>query len=84
MTFQHTFPEKGKFIGIVTLQNEHGQTYVSQFPFAVGQPFGKSIGIYGMMVGALAAAVYGLWRYGSQKPKPAAVNQSMIVALPRL
>ena len=73
LTFQHTFPEKGKFIGIVTLQNEHGQTYVAQFPFAVGQPLGRSIVIYGTMAGALAAAVYGLWRYGSQKPKQAAI-----------
>ena len=73
LTFQHTFPEKGKFIGIVTLQNDHGQRYVAQFPFAVGQPLGKSIVIYGTMAGALAAAVYGLWRYGSQKPKQAAI-----------
>ena len=42
LTFQHTFPEKGKFIGIVTLQNEHGQTYVSQFPFAVGNHLAKA------------------------------------------
>jgi hypothetical protein len=38
LTFEHTFPETGKFIGILTVQNEHGQTYVSQFPFSVGQP----------------------------------------------
>jgi hypothetical protein len=73
LTFQHTFPENGKFIGIVTVRNEHGQEFVSQFPFAVGGPTGKSLAFYGILGVALIAATYGLWRYGSQKPKPAAV-----------
>jgi len=37
LTFEHTFPATGKFIGIVTVQNEHGQFFVSRFPFTVGQ-----------------------------------------------
>lgn len=73
LTFSHTFPENGKFIGIVTVENEHGQKFVSQFPFAVGQPLGKTIALYGMGALALIGAVYGLWRYGSQKPNPASV-----------
>ncbi|MFZ0496015.1 MAG: hypothetical protein WBD78_13175, partial [Methylocella sp.] len=67
LTFSHTFPETGKFIGIVTVKNEHGQTYVSQFPFSVGQAFGKSIGIYASMVVALLAAVYLIWHLGAKK-----------------
>jgi hypothetical protein len=70
LTFEHTFPETGKFIGIVTVKNDHGQTYVSQFPFSVGKGFGNSIGIYGVMVVALAAAVYLIWRLGAQKLIP--------------
>jgi hypothetical protein len=73
LTFQHTFPENGKFIGVVTVRNEHGQEFVSQFPFAVGEPIGKSLALYGMLGVALIAATYGLWRYGSQRPKPAAI-----------
>jgi len=73
LTFEHTFPENGKFIGIVTVENEHGQKYVSQFPFAVGQSLGKSIGLYIALVAVLAAGVYGIWRYGSRPAKPAAV-----------
>ena len=72
LTFEHTFPENGKFIGIVTVPNDQGQTYVSQFPFSVGQQFSKSIGIYAVMVAALIAAVYGLCRYG-RKLTPAAI-----------
>jgi len=73
LTFQHTFPENGKFIGVVTVRNEHGQEFVSQFPFAVGEPIGKSLALYGLFAVAGIGAVYGLWRYGSQKTKPAAI-----------
>ena len=68
LTFEHTFPETGKFIGIVTVKNEHGQTYVSQFPFSVGKGFGSSsIGIYATMVVALVAAVYLIWHLGGKQ-----------------
>ena len=63
LTFEHTFPEYGKFIGIVTVKNVHGQTYVSQFPFSVGQSVGKSVLLYGLMVLAAVGGVFGLWHY---------------------
>lgn len=75
LTFQHDFPERGKFIGIVTVKNEHGQTFVSQFPFAVGQPVGRNLVIYGGLLGVLVASVYVLWHYGS-KQKSAASKRS--------
>jgi hypothetical protein len=71
LTFEHTFPENGKFIGIVTVENQHGQKYVSQFPFAVGVPLGKSLALYGMMIAALLGVVYGLWNYGRKPRSPA-------------
>ena len=74
LTFEHTFPETGKFIGIVTVKNAHGQTYVSQFPFSVGQTLGKSMGIYASMVAVLLAAVYMLWHLG-RKQKPVLPNK---------
>ena len=67
LTFEHTFPETGKFIGIVTVKNARGQTYVSQFPFSVGVGFGKSIGIYAAMVVALGAGVFLIWHLGRKK-----------------
>ncbi|MGH6800284.1 MAG: hypothetical protein ACRECZ_02525, partial [Methylocella sp.] len=67
LNFEHTFPETGKFIGIVTVKNAHGQTYVSQFPFSVGGGFGKSIGIYASMGVVLVAAVYLLWHLGKKQ-----------------
>ena len=35
VTFEHTFPEEGNFIGLVTV-NDNGTEHVSRFPFAVG------------------------------------------------
>ncbi|HTV34171.1 MAG TPA: hypothetical protein VME69_13925 [Methylocella sp.] len=67
LTFDHTFPETGKFIGIVTVENDHGQKYVSQFPFSVGQPLGKSVGLYIALVIALGIGVFAIWRFGGKK-----------------
>jgi hypothetical protein len=75
LTFEHTFPETGKFIGIVTVKNEHGQTYVSQFPFAVGKPLGSILVLYGLGLAGAVAAVYGLWKYGGRK-KPAVLPKT--------
>ena len=71
LNFEHNFAENAKFIGIVTVKNGHGQTYVSQFPFSVGQPFRNSMGMYGLMGGILVVALLGYWQYG-RKQKPVA------------
>jgi hypothetical protein len=67
LTFEHNFPELGKFIGIVTVKNDHGQTYVSQFPFSVGTPFTKSLAIWVILAAAVLAGVFGLWRFSLKK-----------------
>lgn len=36
ITIEHTFPEKGKFVGLVTVTGG-AQEYVSRFPFSVGE-----------------------------------------------
>ena len=70
LTFEHTFPENGKFIGIVTVENDHGQRFVSQFPFSVGQQLGKSLAFYGLILAGLVAGVLGIWYYGGKQQKP--------------
>ena len=69
LTFDHTFPENGKFIGIVTVENDHGQKFVSQFPFSVGQQVGKSLVLYGLILAGLGAGVFGIWYYGGKQKK---------------
>jgi hypothetical protein len=53
LTFQHDF-EKGNFIGLVTATNDHGQVFVSRFPFAVGATGGNLIWAY--VIGGVALA----------------------------
>jgi hypothetical protein len=72
LSFEHTFPENGKFIGIVTVENDHGQKFVSQFPFAVGQQVGKNLVLYGMILAGLIAGVWAFWHFGGKQKKPAA------------
>ncbi|WGJ15484.1 hypothetical protein QEV83_04195 [Methylocapsa sp. D3K7] len=71
LTFEHTFPENGKFIGIVTVENDHGQKFVSQFPFSVGQQVGKSLVLYGLILVGLGGGVFGIWYYGGKQQKSA-------------
>lgn len=58
VTFEHTFPEPGKFVGLVTVRSDK-EEYVSRFPFAVGTG-GKSNLPYiiGVIVLAVAAAFF--------------------------
>jgi hypothetical protein len=67
LTFEHSFPEMGKFIGIVTVKNDHGQTYVSQFPFTVGTPIAKTLAIWGVLGAVVLAAGFGLWRFNLKR-----------------
>ncbi len=36
MTFEHNFKSAGRYVGIVTVQDEDGNQWVSRFPFTVG------------------------------------------------
>ncbi len=67
LTFEHDFPETGKFIGIVTVKNDHGQTYVSQFPFTVGTPVGKNFVIWGIVGAVVFAAGFAFWRFNLKR-----------------
>lgn len=59
---EHTFPEKGKFVGLVTVTGG-AQDYVSRFPFSVGEgrPTPKTA-IIALVVLVLAVAVFFLMR----------------------
>lgn len=62
ITVEHTFPEKGKFVGLVTVTGG-AQDYVSRFPFSVGdgRPTPKAA-IIAPVVLVLAVAVFFLMR----------------------
>jgi hypothetical protein len=61
VTFEHYFPERGKFVGLVTVRGEQSdEVYVSRFPFEVGTG-GKSNLPY--ILGALLLAAGGAFFY---------------------
>ncbi|MBK7491331.1 MAG: hypothetical protein IPI17_04420 [Nitrosomonas sp.] len=70
ITVDHTFPEKGKFVGLVTVTGG-AQDYVSRFPFSVGEgrPTPK-VAIIAPVVLVLAVAAFFFLR----KRKPANQN----------
>jgi len=62
ITVEHTFPEKGKFVGLVTVTGG-AQEYVSRFPFSVGE--GRStpkVAIIAPVVLIIAAAAFLIMR----------------------
>ena len=52
ITFEHSFSQPGKFVGLVTI-NDAGKQVVSKFPFAVGEP--KKTSPY--LIGGIAAVI---------------------------
>ncbi len=60
INFEHDFPEAGYFVGIVTVTGEHGERWVSRFPFSVGMSFMRTLPVYILLsIGVFAAfAIY--------------------------
>ncbi|MGD9545121.1 MAG: hypothetical protein AB7F41_11400 [Methylocystis sp.] len=60
INFEHTFNEPGYFVGIVTVTGDHGERWVSRFPFSVGKSFMRDLPVYLTLgLGTLAAfAIY--------------------------
>lgn len=46
INFEHDFPEAGYFVGIVTVLGDHGERWVSRFPFSVGKTFMRTLPVY--------------------------------------
>jgi len=63
--FEHTFTSAGKYFGIVTVKNDHGQIYVSQFPFSVGQTYKRTILAYGLFAAPVVIGFFFyFWKFG--------------------
>ncbi|WP_244594727.1 hypothetical protein [Methylosinus sporium] len=55
INFEHYFPDAGYFVGIVTVTGEHGERWVSRFPFSVGMSFMRTLPLYLLMgIGVVA------------------------------
>jgi hypothetical protein len=70
VNFQHFFAKAGKYIGIVTVRNSHGQFYVAQFPFSVGQGYLKILPYYIVLVAMVLGGLVVYSKYGRQVNVP--------------
>jgi hypothetical protein len=58
VNFEHNFKDGGYFVGIVTVLGDHGERWVSRFPFSVDRTFMRDLPVYLMMaLGVIAAFV---------------------------
>ena len=71
INFEHNFTEAGFFVGIVTVTGDHGERWVSRFPFSVGMSFVRSLPVYILFaLGVLVASVIYLRRRKTTPPPP--------------
>jgi len=73
VNFEHDFKNAGYYVGIVTVTGEHGERWVSRFPFSVGLSFWRALPAYLLLaIGTLAVfAIY--WRH---RPIPKAPQKA--------
>jgi hypothetical protein len=57
INFEHYFAEPGYFVGIVTVLGDHGEKWVSRFPFSVGKTFMRTLPVY-ILLGLGVVAVF--------------------------
>jgi len=71
LNFEYNFANKGNFIGLVKAVSDDGsKTYVSRFPFSVGETAGRDVIIYAFF-SILGLVGFGLWyrhSLGTKKP----------------
>ena len=77
LTFEHTFPENGKFIGIVTVQKRTWPDLCLTIPLFGGSTgWQKHSGFTDLLAAVGLGAVYGLWHYGGKQKKKPVVPKS--------
>ena len=70
INFSHTFADPGYFVGIVTVTGDHGERWVSRFPFSVGKSFMRDLPYYALMILATIAAFLIWWAHRRIAPAP--------------
>jgi hypothetical protein len=71
INFEHTFNEGGYFVGVVTVTGDHGERWVSRFPFSVDRSFMRDLPAYLTLgLGVIAAfVIYLVHRRRSPPPQ---------------
>lgn len=76
INFEHVFNDPGYFVGIVTVTGDHGERWVSRFPFSVGKSFLRTLPYYILMASAVIAVFFIYLRHrpslkSEPRPSPA-------------
>lgn len=58
INFEHNFLEAGYFVGIVTAIGDHGERWVSRFPFSVGESFMRTLPVYLLLTIGVVSAFF--------------------------
>lgn len=61
LSLEHVFPERGDFVGIVTIEGLHGEHWESRFPFSVGRLYSRRTPYYLMAAAAALGLLVLLW-----------------------
>ncbi len=70
VNFEHNFKEGGYFVGIVTVTGDHGEQWVSRFPFSVDRSFMRDLPVY-LTLALGVIAVFGIYLvHRNRKPPP--------------
>ena len=73
INFEHNFPEAGYFVGIVTAIGDHGEQWVSRFPFSVGKSFMRALPAY-LLLGIGVISAFFIYLYHRKLTPPAPVK----------
>lgn len=73
VNFEHDFKEGGYFVGIVTVLGDHGERWVSRFPFSVDRTFMRDLPAYTLMALAVIAAFVIYLIHRRRNPPPTLV-----------
>ncbi len=69
VNFEHNFKEGGYFVGIVTVSGEHGERWVSRFPFSVDRTFMRDLPVY-LTLGIGVIAAFFIYLIHRNRPPP--------------
>ncbi|KAF2992520.1 hypothetical protein OGR47_05680 [Methylocystis sp. MJC1] len=84
VNFEHTFKEGGYFVGIVTVTGDHGEQWMSRFPFSVDRSFMRDLPVYLTLgLGVVAAFLIYLVHRG-RKPPPQILTAAAAFKTPPL
>src|SRR5208283_2381612 len=74
INFEHNFREAGYFVGIVTAIGDHGERWVSRFPFSVGESFMRALPVYLTLSLAVVALFFIYLRHRKLTPPPTPIK----------